>query len=255
MSRSVPFLFAVLCGVSFLVNVTIPSGFAHEKGYEITIPQAIVPPKIDGKLDDAVWQAAVPVEWGNINEGGEVDKDQFTRSWAVYDDEFIYVAFENMESDTDNLLTAVRMHDGGVWNDDENELFIEPGNAGAAPYFHIMINAANVTEDAENGGMESGWEPDLESETRILKDRWILEVKIPFEDLGYDEPPVGETWGWNFNRHIMTGAGVWTGWSTTGASFHTPERFGDLTFGLDRVAVQPCGKLAGIWGRIRSFRR
>lgn len=234
-----------------LVCILAPVGFAHEPGYEITIPQAIVAPRIDGKLDDGVWKNAEPVEWGNINEGGEVDEDQFTRSWAVYDDKFIYVAFENMEPDTGSLLTAVKSHDGGVWNDDENELFIEPNHMGATPYFHIMINAANITEDAENGGIEAAWEPDLESATKVYDDRWVLEVKISFDDLEIDQAPVGETWGWNFNRHIMTGAGIWTGWSTTGASFHTPNRFGDLTFGLEKVAVQPLDKLAGTWAGIK----
>lgn len=248
MYRVVIFLIASL----ILVNIFAFAGFAHEEGYEITIPQAIVPPRIDGKLDDAIWRAAKPVEWGNINEGGEVDEDQFTMSWAAYDDKFIYVAFENMEPDTGSLLTAVKAHDGGTWNDDEDELFIEPNHVGAKPYFHIMINAANVTEDAENGGLEQGWEPDLESATHVYEDRWVLEVKIPFKDLDFDEAPVGETWGWNFNRHIMTGAGVWTGWATTGASFHTPERFGDLTFGLEKLAVGPSGKLTGTWGNIKS---
>jgi len=194
------------------------------------------------------------VEWGNINEGGEVDEDQFSRSWAAYDDKFIYVAFENLEPDTGNLLTAVKAHDGGVWEDDENELFIEPANAGTQPYFHIMINANNVTEDSESGGADAGWEPDLESATQVYNDNWVLELKIPFDDLDIDEAPVGEMWGWNFNRHIMTGAGIWTGWSLTGASFHTPDKFGVLIFGLDKAAVDPSGKLAGTWGNIKDTR-
>jgi hypothetical protein len=238
--------------VLILVNVLAPAGFAHEPGYEITIPQAMVPPKIDGRLDDPIWNISEPVEWGNINTGGEVDEDQFSYSWAAYDKEFIYVAFRNMEPNTDNLLTAAVGHDQNVWEDDENEIFIEPNHMGTTPYFHIMINADNVTQDAESGGAEDGWEPDMDSETQIYNDNWVLEVQIPFEDLGIEEAPIGETWGWNFNRHIMTGAGVWTGWATTGDSFHTPERFGDLTFGLEQIAVQPSGKLTAAWGWIKS---
>jgi len=238
--------------VLMLINLLMPAGFAHEPDYEMVIAQASSAPTIDGKLNDSVWQIAEPVEWGNINTGGEVGDDQFTTSWAVYDSEFIYVAFRNMEPNTNDLLTASPGHDQDVWMDDENELFIEPNHTGTTPYFHIMINADNVTQDAESGGADVGWEPDLESETQINNDNWVLEVKIPFADLGYDEAPIGETWGWNFNRHIMAGVDIWTSWATTGASFHTPERFGDLTFGLEQIAVQPSGKLTATWGRIKS---
>jgi len=248
--RNIVLVIAVL----ILVNVLAPAGFAHEPGYEITIPQAMVPPNIDGKLDDPIWNIPEPVEWGNINNGGEVDEDQFSYSWAAYDNEFIYVAFRNMEPNTNDLLMVAAGHDQDVWADDENEIFIEPANMGMQPYFHIMINADNVTQDSESGGAADAWESELDSETQIYNDYWVLEVKIPFEDLGIEEAPIGETWGWNFNRHIMTGVDIWTSWATTGASFHTPERFGDLTFGLEQIAVQPSGKLTAAWGWIKSDR-
>ena len=238
--------------VLLLMNGLLPVVLAHEPGYEMTIPQVDVPPEIDGKLDDATWKVVKPVEWGNINTGGEVNRDQFSRSWAVYDNTYIYVAFDNMDPNMDKLTTVSPGHDSEVWRDDAAELFIEPRHLGMEPYFQIVINAANVTFDDENGGARAAWEPNLESATQIYRDRWTLEVSIPFKDLGFDEPPVGKTWGWNFNRHIVTGVGIWTGWSTTGASFHTPQRFGNLTFGMLQTALQPSSKLAAVWGGIKS---
>ena len=161
------------------------------------------------------------------------------------------MAFENLEPDTGAITTISPGHDQNVWADDENELFIEPNHAGAQPYFHIMINAENTTQDDENGGAAAAWEPDLESATQIYNDNWVLELKIPFKDLGFDEAPVGETWGWNFNRHIMAGDDIWTSWTFVGAGFHTPEQFGDLIFGTEKAAVEPSGKLAGTWGSIK----
>jgi hypothetical protein len=235
-------------------------GFAHEPGYEMTIPQVNVPPRIDGKLDDAAWKAVEPVEWGNINTGGVVNRAQFSKSWAVYDDKFIYVAFENMEPNTGKLTTVHNKHDVDVWMDDENEISIEPNHAGACPpgtyppCFQIIINAANVTYDNASypAGPPGKWEPGLESATQVYKDRWVLEVKIPFKDLGFDKAPIGATWGWNFNRHIMAGVDIWTEWSTTGEIFATPNRFGDLTFGMEKTAVHPSGKFATAWGSIKG---
>ncbi len=235
-----------------LMNVFCPAGFTHESGYEMTIPQVNVPPRIDGRLDDAAWKAVDPVEWGNINTGGVVRDDQFSRSWVVYDAKFFYVAFENLEPNTDKLTMAFPEHDTDVWRDDAAELFIEPNHVGMEPYFQIVINPDNVTFDDENGGARRAWEPHLESATQIYKDRWTLEVKISFQDLGFDETPVDETWGWNFNRHIVSGVSIWTGWATTGASFHTAQRFGNLTFGTKVTAMQPLGKLAWTWGSIKD---
>jgi len=249
MLRTILLMTVGLLFASMFVTV----GFAHEPGYEITIPQITVPPIIDGILNDAVWRAVAPVEWGNINTGGEVDRDQFSRSWAAYDDKFIYVAFENLEPDTASLTTDQKIRDIDVWKDDSAELFIEPNNVGAEPYFQIVINAENLTYDDENGGVKRVWDPHMESATQVYNDRWVLEVKILFEDLGADKTPNGEIWGWNFNRHIMTNASIWTGWATTGPSFHTPQRFGDLTFGNIITSLRSLDRLAGTWGNIKSI--
>ena len=60
--------------------------------------------------------------------------------------------------------------------------------------------------------------------------------------------------GWNFNRHIVSGVDLWTAWSTTGAGFHTPDRFGALIFGEAITAVDAKGKLSTLWGRLKAQR-
>ena len=103
-------IMSVIIGL-LLASMFVTVGFAHEPGYEITIPQVTVSTRIDGNLDDATWRVVAPVEWGNINTGGEVNRNQFSRSWAVYDDRFIYVAFENLEPDTARLTTDQKVRD------------------------------------------------------------------------------------------------------------------------------------------------
>lgn len=249
MTRTILLFATIIMSVVLICSIV----FAHEKGYIYTAPQTLVPPNIDGKLNDVIWQYAPSVKCDNINTGGKVKKEYLSEAWAIYDDKFIYVAFTNGEPNPKKLTTVIKAHDGGTWKDDENELFIEPNHNGTKPYFHIMINAANVTEDAENGGAENGWEPkSLKSATQIRDKDWILELRISFEDLGIKGgAPVGETWGWNFNRHIMSGVDIWTGWSTTGPSFHTPDRFGDLIFGKEKMSISTRGKVATTWGNVK----
>ncbi len=121
-----------------------------------------------------------------------------------------------------------------------------------------MINAANVTQDDHSGGAEGAWEPKLASAAKIhdADKNWVLEVKIPLKDLDVKKTPTGETWGWNFNRHIVSkdGTDIWTGWATTGPSFHTPNRFGNLTFGDKAFAINPKDKASTTWGALKTLR-
>ncbi len=233
----------MLCGLAI----------ASEPGYEITIPKISAAPNIDGKLDDAVWQIAPAalVQHLNTDAGDLVDAAYVATAMAAYDDTNIYVAFMNGEPNPGAITTASPGHDDSIWADDENEIFIEPALAGAKPYFQIMINAANVIGDSESGGAGNDWEPALESATEIGADYWAMEVAIPLADLGISGSPEGQTWGWNFNRHIMSGVDYWVAWATTGTGFHTPERFGTLTFGELAAAVDPSAKLATSWGSIK----
>lgn len=239
-------VFTVLCAVAV----------AHEPGFEITIPKTSAAPVIDGVLDDAIWQAAPTAAVNHINDdvGTEVEPQYVATAMAAYDDSMLYVAFRNGEPNPGALTTTSPGHDVDVWMDDEIELFIEPAHMGAQPYYHIMINAANVTQDDESGGIGAAWEPgSLNSAVDIGADYWALELEISFADLGISGSPEGQTWGWNFNRHIVSGVDIWVAWATTGAGFHTPERFGNLTFGELAAAVHPSAKLTTCWGSIKQY--
>jgi hypothetical protein len=246
--------------VRILISVVISSimlcaaSMASEPGYEITIPKTTAAPNIDGKLDDAIWQIAPTalVEHLNTDAGDPVGAEYVATAMVAYDDSNLYVAFRNGEPNPGAITTVSPGHDDNVWADDEIELFIEPALAGAQPYYHIMINAANVTQDDESGGAGGDWEPALESAVEIGADYWAIEVAIPFADLGQTSSPDGQTWGWNFNRHIVSGVDYWVAWATTGAGFHTPERFGTLTFGALAAAVDPTTKLTTSWGCLKE---
>ena len=217
-------------------------------------PQAIVPPRIDGVLDDAIWQVAPSVTFGLLDSGGIVDEEYFSTAWAVYDSERLYVAFKNGDPDPGNITVVNKGRDSDTWRDDECEVFIEPANVGSEPYFQFCINAEGDIFDQERGGAGLAWNAkSLQCATEIYDDHWVLEESVTFKDLGIKEAPVGETWGWNFNRHIVSGVDFWTGWSETGPSFHTPGKFGDIVFTQEKMAVSSVEKASTTWSRIRSL--
>jgi len=251
--RLITLVLATLLAVCLTSSADSVDMDGDEAVYEA--PQTIVPPKIDGVLDDAIWQVAPSVTLGVMDTGGTVDEEYFSTAWAVYDSESIYVAFKNLDPNPKNLTCVNVGRDSDTWQDDECELFIEPANVGAEPYFQFCINAECEIFDQERGGAGLPWDSEsFKCATKVYDDHWVLEESFSFEDLGIKEAPVGETWGWNFNRHIMSGVDIWTGWSETGPDFHTPSKFGDLTFGTKQMAVRPPSKLAGTWGSIKSVR-
>jgi hypothetical protein len=216
-------------------------------------PQVIVPPKIDGVLDDIIWEHAPSVTFGLLNDGGIVDEEYFSTAWAVYDSKKIYVAFKNFDPNPNKITCVSKGRDSNTWSDDECELFIEPANAGSEPYFQFCINAEGEIYDQEKGGQGLAWDADsFQCAAKVYDDHWVLEECFAFEDLDIKEPPIGETWGWNFNRHIVSGVDFWIGWSETGASFHTPSNFGDLVFSSEKLAVNSINKIPDIWGRIKE---
>jgi len=63
---------------------------------------------------------------------------------------------------------------------------------------------------------------------------WSLEGRVPFVEFGVARPQLGHYWGLGlFRRHQLDGAPLLLAWSpplTDPVRFHTPSRFGMLTF-------------------------
>ena len=97
----------------------------------------------------------------------------------------------NAVRDMAALKKGVAGHDGSaVWADcDYVEIFFDPGDA--AGYRHLMVNPAGGHYDAQ--GMDTSWNPFWSHGVKLLEDRWVLDVSIPFSNF---EKPVadGDEW-------------------------------------------------------------
>jgi len=99
---------------------------------------------------------------------------------------------------------------------------------------YVVADDANLylgfdCEEADMEHLRAEAEPDgWEVATAVEADRWIVEVKIPFDLIGA-RPKPGEVWGFNACRNDQ-GSGEATAWSCTQGSYAKPERFGGLMF-------------------------
>lgn len=152
------------------------------------------PPRIDGKLDDAVWKHG---EWqGSFVQNEPYNKSepsQQTEFKILYDDDHIYVAINAFDSAPDSIVKRVIRRD----NMDGDMVGI-----GIDSYFDqrtaflFLVNAAGVKIDLINSNdgqsEDPTWDPIWYVKTSVDEKGWVAEMQIPLGELRFA----------NFREHI-----------------------------------------------------
>jgi hypothetical protein len=225
-------------------------------------------PKLDGKLDDAVWKEAPSTgPFTNTMTGGPAD--QKTEAKLLWDNKFLYVAFDNVDSDVWSSLTK---RDDKLWTQEADELMIDADGNGktyvelqVAPngtIFDTYLPTYRKYEDSlDPKKAQYSWNSKLQAKVAVdgtLNKRedtdkgWTVEMAIPLEDVkGLDKastvkipPAVGDKWRINMFRMDQPAKKPQqaSGWSPPMVGdFHALDKFGDLVFGDEKgnVAVAP----------------
>jgi hypothetical protein len=239
-----------------------------------TAYHTVQPPKIDGRLDEAIWSAT---PWSRLFtdiEGDRRPKPAYaTRMKMIWDDSCLYLAASLAEPD---VWATLKNHDDIVFHDNDFELFIDPRNT-THKYYEIEINAINTIFDLfmpkayRNGGSAViDWDlKGLRSAVQVqgtLNDPakrdsgWTVEMAIPFRSLDANrrnaDDRLQDLWRINFSRvewDIDKRGGVYTRlknsasgrikpehnwvWSEQGViNMHYPERWGYLQFSKNNAA-------------------
>ncbi|MBN1676161.1 MAG: hypothetical protein JXR37_34270 [Kiritimatiellae bacterium] len=190
------------------------AGFAAVETSRITPARIVIPPRIDGRLDDAAWEQAAVVE--NIRPNRSAGQNTTVR--LAYDDANLYAGWTCYEARMDERVTACcRTRDAG-WGDDDVEVYLQP-NPPDGPVFEIVVNAANVvldvryTDPKRNGDRK--WDCALRSAVSQREDAWCVEMAIPWADLELSGS-AGPSMGFNLCRWQPILAGVSSHWALPG---------------------------------------
>jgi WD40 repeat protein len=177
------------------------------------------PIAIDGRLDEAAWQAVPWTEDFVDIEGDLRLPPRFrTRVKMLWDDQYFYIAGELEEPHVCGTLTE---HDSVIYHDNDFEVFIDP-DGDNHNYGELELNALNTTWDLllkkpyrDGGPALNEWEiPGLKTAVHVdgtLNDGrdndrgWTVEIAIPWEVLGKlsdmaAPPKDGDQWRVNFSR-------------------------------------------------------
>ena len=223
-------------------------------------------PKLDGKLDDAVWKE-VPTTGPFVNTMTGGAADQKTEAKLLWDNKFLYVAFNNTDSDVWSSLTK---RDDKLWTQEADELMIDADGDGktyvelqVAPngnVFDTYLPSYRKYEDSLDPKLKPySWNSKMVAKVSVDgtlnkredKDKvWTVEMAIPLEDVkGLDKasavkipPAVGDKWRINmFRMDTPQGKSQQaSGWSPPMAGdFHALDKFGDLVFGDEKGNIAP----------------
>lgn len=162
------------------------------------VPHSAKPFKIDGRLDDAVWQDALVIPLDvETNPAENVPAPVHTDAYVVQDGSQLLVAFDAMDPDPDMIRAYLRDRDS-AFNDDfvgvVLDTFDDQRNA-----FEFFANALGVqmdlTNDDVNGREDSSWNAIWKSAGMIDGGGYTVEMAIPFSQLRFPQVDGKETWG------------------------------------------------------------
>lgn len=139
------------------------------------------PVKIDGILEEEVWKKALPVK-GFLTSEKEPPPEE-TSIKIAYDSTSLYFGCELMTLHTwgGQLKADAVKRDSHIYLDDSIEFFI--CQAGK-DYFHFAVNSRGTLYDGKI--RDSSWNSRAEIKTKVLKDRFIVEGRIPLADMQID---------------------------------------------------------------------
>ena len=173
------------------------------------------PPRIDGRLDDAVWRSATLVtDFIQTNPVEGAAPTERTEVRIAYDADHLYFAFYAHYADP-TQMRANRLDRDQAWRDDWIavifDTFLDQQRA-----YRFSVNPYGVQGDAIlRGGRRSfgpvggsgdwSWDALFESGGRIVDDGWTAEMAIPFKSLRYPSRGEGEhRWGFQISRTLQT---------------------------------------------------
>lgn len=196
-------------------------------------------PKLDGTLDDPLWQTANPVDNFRQREPQEGEPaTEKTEVRILYTRTAVYFGIHCYDSTPSRIVATELRRDVSQDLDDHFEILINSKHDRRGGYV-FQINPLGTQSDGlveEQSGVEApdfdpGWDGVWTSEARISTEGWTATIEIPFTTLNFTKSQ-NVVWGLNFKRFIRAKneEDLWSGYRRT--------------FGITKVSE--AGELSGI---------
>ncbi len=198
---------------------------AEDRSVKVTRISKDAAPALDGKLDDALWQAIAPLQgFMGMDKQAVVDE---TKVYLAHDGENIYIAFDCRDQSPDRIKSAAT-NELEVFRDDVAAVFLRPD--GGTTYYQLAVNPAGVQLDQKctPGGKDYIFDAKWEAAAARHDHGWSVEMKAPAHALDAAITP-GAVWKVNFHRGYAGNRRPAASWSWN-ADWHDLDRQGLMVF-------------------------
>ena len=213
---------SVLCG-TLLVAALSPPGcgdsepppyvLASSSETEVRVAEAARvdhAPKLDGTLDDPLWQLAKPITDFRQKEpyDGQPPTEK-TEVRILYTQKGAYFGIHCYDSEPSRIVATELRRDVSQDLDDHFEILIDSNHNRRGGYV-FEINPLGTQSDGliveeqgatDGGDFDRGWDGVWTSEARITADGWTATIEIPFTTLNFTKSN-SVIWGLNLKRFI-----------------------------------------------------
>ena len=153
---------------------------------------------VDGVMDEAAWEDAVPIHIDVQTHPGEnIPAQVETIAYLVEDGESLYVAFDAKDPEPHKIRAFLRDRDS-AYNDDFVGIVIDTyGDERRA--FEFFVNPLGVqmdlTNDDVNKREDDSWDAIWDSAGKVGAEGYIVEIEIPLNQLRFPRVDDRQTWG------------------------------------------------------------
>ena len=201
-------LFAALLAVPALASAQGARSTASDLALRAVPLDAADEPRVDGRLDEAVW-ASAPKASGFVqrapNPGDPADER--TEVAVLYGDAALYVGFRCWVRDPSTLVARLTRRDEFVESDRVAVAFDSYDDDRTGFYFGVT--AAGVEQDLllyNDTSEDTSWDAVWDGKAARFEDEtgagYTVEMRIPFSQLRYQTGPGPEVWGVEFQRRV-----------------------------------------------------
>jgi uncharacterized protein DUF5916/cellulose/xylan binding protein with CBM9 domain len=167
-------------------------------------------PKLDGTLNDPLWQSAKPITDFHQREPHEGEPPtERTEVRILYTRHAVYFGIHCYDSEPSRIIATELRRDVSQDLDDHFEILIDSNHDRRGGYV-FEFNALGTQNDgliveeqggADGGDFDRGWDGVWTSEARIASDGWTATLEIPFTTLNFTQSN-DVVWGLNLKRFI-----------------------------------------------------
>ncbi len=159
-------------------------------------------PKIDGILSDSVWKKSpLFTEFKMVEPETGITPSERTTLRILYDKNNLYFGIMCYDDEPDKIsANSMKTDEKGRSNDIIRILLDTFQDRRNAYVFFVNPKGARSDGLAFGEHFSLNWDGIWEAKTKITKEGWSVEIKIPFKTISFN--PKLKTWGLNVERYI-----------------------------------------------------